>query len=183
MFKKLISRLRSDRGNALVSAVIVFPLVVMFIVTGIDFSLYVSNRGQVQAVARDAARTVSIMGGNGTQSTGTPLEKAYGQTRASACNGLTSADGFKSTNTAIECNAIKSIKEHKGLVNININSVTCSPSVATAIGQTVKCSVDWKYNGIPASAFSFIGSNGSNITEGTSQSEVRLDSTDLVARG
>ena len=185
MFRKFFKRFSSDSGDSLVSAVIVFPVVIMFIVTSIDYSIYMSNRGQVQGIARDAARTVAIMGGNGNAAKATPIEKAYGQSRANACSGFTvgkAAPGYRTTSTAIECNVVRALLNQQGLVNAEITNVVCTPAAATFIGADVKCTISWKYNGIPASALGFINSNNVNATAGTSQSEVKFANSDLVAR-
>lgn len=182
MVKDFFKQFRSDRGDSLVSAVIVLPLIIFLIFTAIDFSLYMGNRGMIQGIARDGARTVAIMGGDGTNNKGTTIEKAYGASRASACNDLDAASGYKSTNSAIECDLIKNLKNSKGLVNIQVNSVTCSPQYTTYIGQRVSCEIDWEYKGIGVSGLTFIDSTDSVKTTGTSESEVALTSSDLVAR-
>ena len=182
MLKKFFKHFNSDRGDSLVSAIIVFPLVIMFIITGVDYSIYMANRGQIQGIARDAARTVAIMGGDGNATKTTPIEKAYGQTRSNACSGLTTADkAYSSNSSAIECNVIQTLKQSSGLVNVTITGVTCSPEVATFIGERVSCSVTWKYNGIPGSGLGFINSNNDNVTSGTSESEVKFTTNDLVS--
>lgn len=183
--KKFLNRFRSDRADSIVSTIIVFPLMMMFIVTGVDYSVYMSDRGQVQGIARDAARTVAIMGGNGTNTKATPIQKAYGETRSSACAGINTNSGsagkaYKSTSTATECGAIKSINSQAGLVNMEVNELICTPSVTKFIGQRVSCTVTWKYKGIPGSVFSFIGSGKENNTRGTSESEVQFTTDDLV---
>lgn len=184
MLKKFFKRFNSDRGDSLVSAIIVFPLVIMFIITGVDYSIYMANRGQIQGVARDAARTVAIMGGDGNATQATPIEKAYGQTRSNACSGLTTTTdkAYSSNSSAIECNVIQNLKQSSGLVNVTITGVNCSPEVATSVGSRVSCSVIWKYNGIPGSGLGFINSNNDNVTSGTSESEVKFITNDLVSR-
>ena len=75
--RKFLKGLKSDRGESLVSVLIVMPLLVVMLVTMVDFSVYILNQGQVRAAARDAARTVAIYGGNGTSSGQiTPIAKA-----------------------------------------------------------------------------------------------------------
>lgn len=185
MLKRLLLRLRSDHGDSMVSAIIVLPLLVAMLLTIIDSSIYLANRGQVQAIARDGARTVAIMGGNGNASMGTALEAKYGQSRAAACSGLTggrASAALRDTSTPIECNIIRALNSATGLVNTNIDAVTCTPQVTTFIGQRVACEVKWTYNGIPGSAISFLQLGKQNTTAGSAESEVMLATGDLVAR-
>ena len=146
--KKFLSRLKSDKADSIVSAVIVFPMMVMLIITGIDYSVYMSDRGQVQGIARDAARTVAIMGGNGSSGEATPLQKAYGQTRAQAC-GAVDPDGIAnkaltSNSTAVECNIINPLNSQAGLTHAAITKVACTPSNAEEIGTRVSFTMIWK---------------------------------------
>ena len=85
-----------DRGDSeLVSLVLLIPLIVGILFTMIDMSVYFSNRAQIQSAARDAARTVAIMGGNGTSLSGTPIEVKYGSRRQKACEGLATNERTK----------------------------------------------------------------------------------------
>lgn len=181
MVKDFFKQFRSDRGDSLVSAVIVLPLIIFLIFTAIDFSLYMGNRGMIQGIARDGARTAAIMGGAGNANYVTTIEKAYGTSRSQACSGLDAASGYKD-NSAIECDLLRNLKDSKGLVNVQVNSVTCSPEYTAYIGQRVSCEVDWEYKGVGVSGLTFIDSTSSVKTTGTSESEVALTQSDLVPR-
>lgn len=191
MLKKFKKRFRNERGDALVSTIIIFPLMIIMLVTAIDFSIYMANRGQVQGVARDGARTVAIMGGNGNATKGTPIEAKYGSSKEESCKDVNS-DALKPSTTAIECNIIKGLETHKGLVNVEITGVKCSPNKANFIGQRVQCEVSWKYGGIPGSGLTLMRNGASfnedpalkgiNTTAGSSESEVNLNGIGLVNR-
>ena len=66
--KRFFKSFKSDRGDSLVSFIIVVPVLLMILITSVDYGIFMLNRGQIQAVARDAARTVAIYGGNGDAS-------------------------------------------------------------------------------------------------------------------
>lgn len=195
-----------DRADSnIVSMVLLIPLIFAFLITMIDSSLYLSNRAQMSNFARDGARTVAIMGGNGTSTKGTPIEKAYGMPRSEACEGLANVgmplnvgfNGASHDSTVTECEIMKAISSSKGLVAVNVKSVTCNPEIAISIGQHMQCTIQWSYNSIPGSSFSFIkkapdneppswgSSNGlieMNTTTGSSESEVDLSNVKLVPR-
>ena len=172
--RKFLKGLNSDRGESLVSVLIVMPLLIVMLVTMVDFSVYILNQGQVRAAARDAARTVAIYGGNGTSSGQiTPIAKAYGTIES--CPNHTSA----------ECSLIRKLDKDSALVHSQVKDVQCTPSIATKIGQNVHCDVTWEYKGIAGSALPLMrtigGLSGEVSTRGTSESEVRYDGAqDLV---
>jgi len=191
MLKKLTKKLNSDKGDSLVSTIIIFPLMIIMLVTAIDFSIYMANRGQIQGIARDGARTVAIMGGNGTNKQGTAIEAKYGNARSESCAGLES-EAFTSKSTSIECNIIRNLENYKGLVNVEIKAVKCTPQKANFIGQRVSCEISWKYGGIPGSTMTLMRNaasfnsdpalQGLNTTAGSSESEVNLNGVSLVNR-
>lgn len=179
MFKNIQKRLRSDRGDStIVSLVFVIPLLLGLLFTIFDISCYFANRAYVQTVAHNGARTVSIMGGNGTASKSTPLEAKYGMTKAETC-GVVSSTGIaseakKSTSTAIECNMMIALQDASGLVNVTVQGVKCTPDSTTSIGQRTSCEVTWAFGGTPGSGMSFMGLGQDNITAGSSEAEVNL---------
>lgn len=192
MIDKVKKRIGSDRADSMVSAVFVLPMLFFMLVTTVDFGIYLSNRGQIQAIARDGARTVAIMGGDGSATLSTSLEYAYGQDRATACNGAVTDQytGNISSKTSIECNVIKSLNSNANLVNVEITNVACGPLRAEAIGEKTYCAVYWVNNGIPGSAMSFTrgqdhagdGLGGTQITRGSGESEVKLGASDMTSR-
>lgn len=193
MFNKILKRLKSNRADSIVSAVFFFPLFIVILISGIDYSVYMSDRGQIQGVARDAARTVAIMGGNGTDTMQTPLEAKYGTSVTTACKNITSKQQAK---TPIECNVVNSLQNNQGLVSTEITNVTCTPSNTTAIGQRVACTIKWYYRGIPGSALTIFreASSTGNQWDGqaaaaspqtvaaSSEAEVIIPSGDMVSR-
>jgi Flp pilus assembly protein TadG len=165
---------------------------VALLITMIDTSIFFSNRSQIQSAARDAARTVGIMGGNGTAAQATPIEVRYGLDRSTACARVTAgspaAAALKSSSTPIECNLMAALSESRGLINTTFSSVTCSPTFTARVGANVKCEVQWSYGGIPGSALTLVtnadtekaGVAGQQTTSVSSTSEVGIPS--LVAR-
>lgn len=201
MFKKI--KKRTDRGDSnLISILFLLPLILMILMTMIDTAVYFSDRAVIQNTARDGARTVAIMGGNGTATTGTPIEKKYGLSRSIACNGNGTKDypgvpsdsiaypAKNSNSTAIECNIMQGINASQGLISVTVNSVKCTPNIVTTLGGRVSCEVIWSYNSIPGSGLSALrdpktgdATFKSNVTAGSSESEVRYDGPEnLVPR-
>lgn len=193
MFKKIQKKLRSDRGDSsIVSMLFVIPLLLGILFTIFDISAYFASRAYIQTVANTGARAVAIMGGDGTQSKATALEKKYGTNRDANCNAVKSdlpaAEAKKSTSSGIECALMVDLQSANGLVNTTIQSVVCTPNSTTAIGERTSCKIGWTYGGTPGSTMSLlpIGSDGKyfgqdNNTAGSSSSEVNLNGA-LVAR-
>lgn len=184
--KNFFVKIKSDKADSLVSAVIILPMMFFMLITTVDFGVYMSNRATIQAIARDGARTVAIMGGDGTATSGTPLEAAYGQSRSSVCtsaqNGIASSAYKSSESSAIDCSVMSAINQSTGLVNVEVSAVNCGPNASTFIGQRAYCEVKWSYGGIPGSAMSFTrGDNGEqilggkNTTTGSAETEVKFD--------
>lgn len=192
MMEKFFAKIKSDKADSLVSSVIILPMLFFMLITTVDFGVYMSNRATIQAVARDGARTVAIMGGDGTAARGTPLELAYGQSRSTACasaqEGIASS-AYNSNSSAIDCNVMTAINQSSGFVNVEVSKVNCGPNESTFIGQRTYCEIEWKYGGIPGSAMSFTKGRdgeqilgGKSVTTGSSETEVKFDGN-LVSRG
>jgi Flp pilus assembly protein TadG len=182
----LQSRRRSDRGDSqLVTFVLVMPLLFMLVVTMIDVSIYFSNRAVIQQVARDGARQVAILGGDGTATTRTQIEATNGET--AACNSVTNPAARSANQTQVECKVLLRY-EDSGLTNVTIDRVDCGPSFTTAVGQPTYCDVDWTYGGVPGAVTSFLrGSDGAaplqhNRTRVTGEAEVNMTGTAPVPR-
>lgn len=175
---KILKRLRSDRGDSeLVSLIIVLPLMLAILFTIIDTSIYFSNRAVVQTAVRDGARTVAIMGGNGTNTTATPIEKKYGASITNACAGLSTnlavSSAYKpGVSTVIECSALQTYAKDPSLISVKITDIKCTPTVSRGIGTKTTCTVKWDYNSIPGSVLGFIRLAKDNTNVGTSESEV-----------
>lgn len=131
MLTKLKNKLKSDKASSeIVSALIILPIVFAILITMIDSAIYFSNRAQIQSTVRDSARSVAIMGGNGTDMQETPIEKKYGQNRNTLCNSIKNNDSVNTALnsgklTAIECNTLSTIANSSGLINIKITSIKC----------------------------------------------------------
>lgn len=208
MFTKLKEKFTSDRGDStLVSTILVIPLILGILITMIDVSVYFANRGQVLNMVRDGARQVAIFGGDGTATSATPLEKAYGQSRTTVCAGLSSnavvKDAVKSTTTATECSVLRNVGTTNGLISFHVDSIVCgvansagnfTGSATTNIGQQVGCELTWSYDSIPGSGLSFMnraksmGYTGaealkemSHVTKVNTTSEVNMSGIPLQA--
>jgi Flp pilus assembly protein TadG len=204
----LFAKWRKDRGDStLVSTIIVIPLIVAILITIVDTSMFFSNRAYIVNATRDAARTIAIFGGDGTPTTETPLEHAYGSV-SDPCAGLKSnpmiavkADPY-TANTDVECQLMANLASSAGLVNTKITGVECGPNVSTFIGQQAYCDVTWSYAGVPASGLTLLraggntkfassednalesgkGLDGEQKTRVTTTTEVKLETGDLVKR-
>lgn len=77
---------RADRGSMAVEIVILTPLLVAFVMLVIAFGRYVNVRGQVEAVARDAARAASVERTAGGAQAAANATVAAG-TRTGTCSG------------------------------------------------------------------------------------------------
>lgn len=189
-------KIRSDRGgSALISFIMLTPLFLGLVITAFDTSFYFSNRGQVDAVARDAARTIAIFGGNGDSERATTIEKTYGLNKTTACGSARANDAplkdlwlsvNKTNYTPIECNALFALVSNGGLVSVSMDKtgegVNCGPAVASNVGSRTFCTISYTYDGMPGAPMSFIqmrqddGTTGGllskNIVTKSSESEV-----------
>lgn len=189
MIRKMRKRTKTDRGDSeLVSLLILLPIVLGILFTMIDSSVYFANRAQMQAAARDGARTVAIMGGDGTPSRATPIEKRYGVTKAQACKDLDKSPvtaavyaAKGSQLTPIECQVLQSYST-AGLVSVEVTNVVCGPQRTVNVGAKTECTVDWAYSSIPGSTLGFIKIGKENTTKGSAESEVDLRDVSLVDR-
>lgn len=177
-FKSFMNRFKSDRGDSLVTALIVFPMTISIIISGIDYAMFLNNRSIIQNAARDGARTVSILGGNndrdnkianrygindknkniGTNqfATGTYSGGSY------MCGSNRNAGGSLLQRTAIECEIEKNLKSSP-LVQTEIYIITCDPWMTTRVGQNVFCEVQWQYQGLPLSSLGFTYNNNKQV--------------------
>lgn len=197
LLEKFKNKIESDDGaSSIITFLIVVMLMLGFMITIIDVSVYFSNRSQITAAARDGARTIAIMGGNGTHDKATIIEKSYGISRAQACRGSDFKPGFapavKSTSTPVECNVLRNIQNNTGLISVSFDSsdtgVKCGPSIATAIGSRTYCEVTYKYNGLPGSPIGWLKTSdgysllGKSVVIASGESEVNLSNSPLQNR-
>lgn len=192
MFKShKIHRRDKDKAESIVSAVIVIPLVIAILFTMIDFGIFLMNRVVIQNSARDAARTVALVGGSGTASIATPIEKAYGNTfsckaveddisKAGPHSWLNKAYN-RGTSTPTECTLMHNL-EHSALTNVIIKSVKCGPPYTASVGAPVECTINWQFNGLPGSGLALVKLGNEIRTIGTAESEVKFSVSDMVAR-
>ena len=190
MLKRILKKVKSDRGSSsLVSFILLVPLFLGIVATGVDLAFYFANRGQVEAIARDAARTVAIFGGNGNVAQATTLENSYGSSRASACSSGRSdlrdapnkylfVDTNKASYTTTECNVLAAIANTTGIVSFSLDlteinegraepvskAIVCGPDQATTIGSRTYCTINYSYRGMPGSPLSFIQVRGGEGT-------------------
>lgn len=199
LFSKLKRRMRDRGDSTLVSTIIVIPLIVAILITIVDTSIFFMNRTIILSSTRDAVRTVSIFGGNGTNTQETKLEKAYGSA-TNPCSGLVNNANIQVggdpmlKNTSIECQLMANLGNSAGLTNVVITKVTCGPSKSNFIGQQAFCEVQWKYAGVPGSGLTLLraagnsrvnaggGLDGVMTTRVTTTTEVNLNDSALVNR-
>lgn len=193
----MLKKFRSDKGGAeITSAVFLVVMVVALLYTFIDFSIYFYNRSVMQSTVKETARTVAIMGGNGTDSMDTPIGSKYGATRTEMCTSevktksqTKEALDAKGMSTPIECAGLKTFATNNTLIGVTVKEYTCTPDMTRKIGQRVSCTVLWNYDGLPGSGMNFarlIDENflNKNTTVGDSSSEVAYDSNaQMVPRG
>lgn len=185
MLKFIKNRLKGDRADSnLVSIVIVIPLIMAVFFGIIDASAYFTNRSQIYSAAHSGARTVAIMGGNGTALQSTKIENKYGMTTEETCGKLVASEEDKAVakvikrNRAVECNIMKGFQNSSSFINVSINSIECfanedKKSQAQAIGDRAYCEIKWTYNGTPGSALSMINLFKENTTSASVESEVQ----------
>lgn len=159
---------REDGSSSLVSTIFLIPLLLITLISIVDMGIFFNNRAQIQNVARDAARTVAIYGGNGSATQATPIEETYGITRAATCNNsdLNGVEGFQASKYSnTECAMMLATIRTSGLVNTTLapsskigNKIAqCNPAAATAgIGQEVTCRISWHYSPLPLSVMNFL---------------------------
>ncbi len=193
-----------DAGDGdLVAFIIVVPLLITMLFSGIDIGVYMSARSALQGIVRDATRNVAIFGGDGGGTAGTDsngLQEQYGETYQTACSaGQSTAAGntslFSTAATAQsaswsvpECQIATAIAARTDVTQtVTIDSITCTPSVVSTSaggstnrnqdGAQVSCSVTWRYAGVtiptPLTLFSALGTTEQTVTA-TATSETNL---------
>lgn len=205
MLKRFLKqKAKSDRGaSSLISFILLVPLFLGLVITAVDLSFYFSNRAQVEAVARDAARTVAIFGGDGDATQATSIEKNYGTSRATACssnnpeivdapNKYIFTNATRTNLSAVECNVLAALANNTGLVSISDEpvQVDCGPSEAQTVGTRTYCTIVYKYSGMPGAPMSFVqmrqddGSSAGmlSVNTVTKSSESEVAAPKLVSR-
>lgn len=177
--RNFTKRFKSDRADSLVTAVLVVPLMISIIFTGVDFGFFLNNQSAVSNAARDGARTIAILGGNDSNT----ISEKYGNNTltASECifNGITLS--------TTECQIYKTLDTGK-LVQLDIHSIECSPGATQYVGEDVNCEVVWNYRGLGLSAINLVSlaqkddPNGEGLgfkvtTKGTAKAETSIQPT------
>jgi hypothetical protein len=183
-------RINSESGDSqIVTLVLILPFFFSFLITIIDTSIYFSDNGTIQQVARDGARQVAIFGGAGDTTQETPIEASYSSSSDSCSDprsinsnvpgGLVTssydyADGQPepaAVGNALECYLLSQLVPDasyenasggEALVNVQIQAVQCGPFEVQEIGSQTYCEIWWTYNGVPGSVLSFINQPTSN---------------------
>lgn len=167
MLKKLFKKkARSDSGDALVSTIIVIPLLIVLIFTIIDISVYFNNRSVINSIARDSARTVAIVGG-----TESPLKQRYAIEDIEQ-NTLEILEGNSNMLTSMQ--PIREGEDVEDFFNVR-----CGPTTTSTVGEETFCEIDWSYRNMGLSAFIFLPANDEgykplqfSTVRGTAESEV-----------
>lgn len=158
MINKLRERLfrRNENGSSeLPVTLVMLPFAVFLIFALIDVTFYMQTRAQVQNILRDGTRQVALYGGNSAalplNTTGKPVSQLIYET---LYNGQRCTKSF--------CTAPP--------------VVSCTPEVATIVGQQVTCTVRYAYSPVAHDGFfgfsTFITSPPYTLSE-TSISETR----------
>lgn len=164
-----------DADSTVISTVLVFPILLMMLITMIEMPIFFSNRNLLQNDLRQGARTAAILGGNGANPANrlaaTYADKAACSTRVD----LTDASGgrtgsqvitsvysggkrvVKSNKDVVACETAVGIVQNKGYIAFNVYNVNCGPDLTSRIGQSTWCEADYYYDGIPGGAMSLIG--------------------------
>lgn len=124
----LAHRTREEKGAAeIISILFTVAIMTWLIFSLIDISLYMQARSAVQNVARDAARSVAIYGGD--KSNLNPSGKKISeQTQAMLYSGG-------------KCTISKCPNGYKP-------KVSCTPTVTKSAGEVVSCTVTYKHQAI-----------------------------------
>lgn len=202
MYQKIKNRLRSNRAGSGIISVLTFTFILVALtISLIDWSMYSTARDSVTTASALGARDVAIMGGAGTGAQATVIEKKYGETRAEACSfgryeggmGNRFAKMIKPGSNAIECGVIYKLSQSP-INTVSFDSpgdgVKCSPAIAGKVGQTVSCSVQYTYTGVPGSAIGFLHTKNQTsaglamtvYVTSVDSSETGLTAADLVNR-
>ncbi len=166
-----------DSGNV-VEFIFIVPLLVAFLLSGIDSAIYMSNRAQLQNLARNGARTVGIAGGTGTAGTPTNIGGKYSAlfNSATACSTATAATGIaagavNASSTPVECQMASAVNATRSLIQVQVSSISCTPQVSAKVGEQTSCTITWTYGGIPGSALSFFQLNSQQTVVGTGRTD------------
>jgi Flp pilus assembly protein TadG len=153
-------RRKAESGSSeLPVTLVILPFAIFLIFALIDVTFYMQTRANLQATLRDATRAVALYGGNSKASPINPLGKDVSTVFSEAL--YTPATGCKKSFCGKDVPAPK---------------ITCTPSLATSVGQTVTCTLRYQYR--PVANDSFFGfstwtSEPFTLTE-TSISETRF---------
>lgn len=181
---KLKQHLTNDKADSIVSLIFVIPIIVALLITIIDVSTFYNNKAQIDAIARDGARTVAIVGGTGTTIQGTPLENRYGLgTDTCSDASKAGAKGISADSTPVECNIALALHNNTRLTSVEINEVKCTPIKTESVGANTTCTILWGWNSIPGSALSIIQLGKDRKSIGTAEAEVNLTGISLRDRG
>lgn len=145
---------RHERGNDIVTTVLLLPIMVFLLFTMIDVSYYFQARSIVQSTAQDGARMVALYGGEGTNKN-VPLNPSTKTVAEQMKNRLWNAE--KGTCIPSAC------KKSQTVV------VTCGPkgAIKSGLNTEVWCEVKYPFHAPSvgmASALGFGGLFGEPIT-------------------
>lgn len=137
-----------DADSTIISTVLIFPILLMMLITMIEMPIFFSNRNLLQNDLRQGARTAAILGGNGKGEGGVANKLAQTYADVNACNtrvSLSNASGgstedvfIKQVKTAdghqvvagddmVACETAVGIVQNKGYIAFNIYDVKCGP--------------------------------------------------------
>lgn len=139
MFMKINSFLKrkNERGSSeLPVTLVILPFAIFLIFALIDVTFYMQTRSNLQSTLRDATRAVALYGGNSLSSPLNPYGKNVDTLFSEKI--YTPSGGCLLSFCGTEVPAPK---------------ITCTPALATTVGQTVSCSITYDYSSVANDVF------------------------------
>lgn len=193
-----------DADSTIISTVLIFPILLMMLITMIEMPIFFSNRNLLQNDLRQGARTAAILGGNGKGEGGVANKLAQTYADVNACNtrvSLSNASGgstedvfIKQVKTAdghqvvagddmVACETAVGIVQNKGYIAFNIYDVKCGPDLTKKIGQATWCEAKYWYEGIPGGSMSLIGGwNHFGYSQADDVNNIRDDNAESTSK-
>lgn len=176
---KLKSRAKSGRaGSETVEFLFVILVLVEFTLAMLDAGIYFNDRNIIINAAQQGARLTAVYGG----SSDTAISRAYGQGSTPSICSTVHANG------PAACEVVQSLNDTKQAgTNMDITNVHCDVQSANAnqdnqtkatvdsLQDRPSCTIEYTYNGLPGSIFSFVSG-----AKGTSQSITETSNAEVI---
>ena len=122
----------------MVAALVLTPIILMLIFAAIDLSLWLNTKAHIEASTRDGVRLAAMWGGTAGKS------KVRLNPSSESVDSMILSKFYNSSKnscTRSHCTAKPTVKCRVGSINGNVR-------VASRAGQTVVCSVNYKYRSV-----------------------------------